>query len=81
VIRDIWCWVSEVRAKLAERRHRLGMGSVWAAVAQVALLASTNDRLRQRKPGRRRILPCIGSDIQVRRRRSLFMVWCDIRDL
>jgi hypothetical protein len=33
VIREIWCWVSEVRAKLAERRHRLGEGSDWAAVA------------------------------------------------
>lgn len=72
-MRDFWCWVSE---KLAERRHRLGMGSGWAAVAQVALLASTNDHLRQHKPGRRRILPRVGSDIQVHRRRSSSMAWC-----
>ena len=25
-MRDFWCWISELRAKLAERRHRLGDG-------------------------------------------------------
>jgi hypothetical protein len=75
-MRDFWCWVSEARAKLAAQRHRLGIKIVWAAVAQVALLASTNDHLRQHEPGRRRISPRVGSDIQVRRRREESMAWC-----